>query len=267
MNDRLNIVLDQVREVSGYIWQKGWAERNAGNISVNVTDECKDSIRDLSSSSYVRYEGIYPALGDSYFFLSGTGLRIRDLAKDIPSLKRNACILKIDSEAKGYHMVWGGEAEYFRPTSEFISHLSIHMDLIRRNTGHKAIVHTHPQELIALTHSEKYCKSGKQITDYLWRMLPEVRAFVPKGLSLIPYALPGSKRLAELTVKALPHCNVALWEKHGALATGPDIIEAFDFIDVANKGAIIFLKCLSAGYVPKGLSDGEIDELVRAFKL
>ena len=37
----------------------------------------------------------------------------------------------------------------------------------------------------------------------------------------------------------------SLWEKHGAVATGKDLLEAFDFIDVANKGTIIFLKCLS----------------------
>ena len=27
----------EVAEVAGYLWQKGWAERNGGNITVNVT--------------------------------------------------------------------------------------------------------------------------------------------------------------------------------------------------------------------------------------
>ena len=27
----------QVAEVAGYLWQKGWAERNGGNITVNIT--------------------------------------------------------------------------------------------------------------------------------------------------------------------------------------------------------------------------------------
>ena len=30
--------IEQVAEVAGYLWQKGWAERNGGNIVVNVTD-------------------------------------------------------------------------------------------------------------------------------------------------------------------------------------------------------------------------------------
>ena len=28
----------QVAETAGYLWSKGWAERNGGNITVNVTD-------------------------------------------------------------------------------------------------------------------------------------------------------------------------------------------------------------------------------------
>ena len=36
----------QVAEVAGYLWQKrGWAERNGGNITVNVTEHVDDVIR------------------------------------------------------------------------------------------------------------------------------------------------------------------------------------------------------------------------------
>ena len=28
--------VNKVAEVAGYLWQKGWAERNGGNITVNV---------------------------------------------------------------------------------------------------------------------------------------------------------------------------------------------------------------------------------------
>ena len=29
--------IDRIAEVAGYLWTKGWAERNGGNISVNLT--------------------------------------------------------------------------------------------------------------------------------------------------------------------------------------------------------------------------------------
>ena len=39
LNERneLKRVVNDVAEVAGYLWQKGWAERNGGNITVNIT--------------------------------------------------------------------------------------------------------------------------------------------------------------------------------------------------------------------------------------
>ena len=39
--------VEQVAEVAGYLWQKGWAERNGGNITVNVTEFVDDEIRKM----------------------------------------------------------------------------------------------------------------------------------------------------------------------------------------------------------------------------
>ena len=267
MNKYIENILSQIQEVSGYLWQRGWAERNGGNISVNMTEEYKDNTVSIDGCVYIDYQQLDMGLANKVFFCSGTGLRIRDLAKDINSLKKNSCILKIDANAKGYHIIWGGERENFRPTSELISHLNIHFDLIKRKTGYKAVVHTHPYELICLTHSKEYCRSSEQISQNLWSMVPEVRLFVPKGIGLVPYALPGSLKLADMTVEALRQYDAALWEKHGALAAGCDVLEAFDFIDVANKGAKIFLQCLSAGFVPEGMNDAQMKELEEAFNL
>ena len=33
----VEIELKKVSEVAGYLWQREWAERNAGNISMNLT--------------------------------------------------------------------------------------------------------------------------------------------------------------------------------------------------------------------------------------
>ena len=34
--------IGRIAEVAGYLWTKGWAERNGGNISVNLTDLMND---------------------------------------------------------------------------------------------------------------------------------------------------------------------------------------------------------------------------------
>ncbi len=34
----LSSEVEKIAEVAGYLWQNGWAERNGGNITVNVTE-------------------------------------------------------------------------------------------------------------------------------------------------------------------------------------------------------------------------------------
>ena len=36
--------IEKIAEVAGYLWQNGWAERNGGNITVNVTELVDDKI-------------------------------------------------------------------------------------------------------------------------------------------------------------------------------------------------------------------------------
>ena len=55
--------------------------------------------------------------------------------------------------------------------------------------------------------------------------------------------------------------NVSLWEKHGATATAPDVMKAWDFLDVSNKGAKLLLTCWAAGFKPAGLSNEQLTEL------
>ena len=43
--------VEKVAEVAGYLWQKGWAERNGGNITVNITDCVDDGIRRMQPIS------------------------------------------------------------------------------------------------------------------------------------------------------------------------------------------------------------------------
>ena len=34
----MTAVINDIAEVAGYIWDKGWGERNGGNITVNITE-------------------------------------------------------------------------------------------------------------------------------------------------------------------------------------------------------------------------------------
>ena len=52
--------VNKVAEVAGYLWQKGWAERNGGNITVNITEYVDDEIRQMPAISEVKQIGVTP---------------------------------------------------------------------------------------------------------------------------------------------------------------------------------------------------------------
>ena len=74
--------VEKIAEVAGYLWQNGWAERNGGNITVNITDLVDDEIKALPAISEVKLIGTaLPALKGCFFFCKGTGKRMRDLSR------------------------------------------------------------------------------------------------------------------------------------------------------------------------------------------
>jgi len=259
---KLERIVEAVRDVAQHLWDKGWAESNAGNISVNVTEYLSDAPTDLDHFPLTHMEQSYPSLSGCSFLISGAGTRMRDLARR-PA--ENACILRMADDAFSYDVIWGGGAETgFRPTSELASHLSLHQFLLQQETSARAVVHTHPTELIALTHTSEY-NDEDVLNRALWAMLPEVKILIPEGIALVPYQVPGSEAIAQATVNALPGHRIALWEKHGCLAIAPTATEALDLIDTANKAAQIFLTCRSAGFTPEGLTASQIQGLADFF--
>ena len=156
--------------------------------------------------------------------------------------------------------------EAVAPTSELPSHLSVHNDLLSKNSPYKASVHTHPIELIAMTHCEKFLQKDVA-TNLLWSMIPETKAFCPRGLGIIPYKLPSSVELAEATIKELQDYDVVMWEKHGVFAVDCDAMQAFDQIDVLNKSALIYIAAKNMGFEPDGMSQEQMKEMSVAFNL
>jgi rhamnulose-1-phosphate aldolase len=259
-------VLFQVSDVARCLWEKGWAEKNAGNISVDITDITEKESPDLFHGlSLNPLRNALPGLARRIFALTATGSRMRHLAKDPEA---NLCFIKIDGSGKSYQQYCSGRSAMgLQPTSELPAHLAIHTMLLKNQPELKAVLHTHATELIVLTQITRYTKES-EINDLLWRMHPETVIFVPKGVGFIPHTIPGTENIAKASVTALETHRAVIWEKHGVIATGVDVQEAFDTIDILAKSAEIFLRCRSAGYDPEGLSReqlGEIREIYKAF--
>jgi rhamnulose-1-phosphate aldolase len=263
LNNRpaLSDEISLVAEVAGYLWQKGWAERNGGNITVNITHLADDDIRRMKALGEKQPIGkCLPHLRGCYFYCKGTNRRMRDLAR---RPMENGSVIRIGDDCASFEII---ADRLVQPTSEIVSHLSMHDHLIGSGSNYKAAIHTHPTDLVALSHHAPFLEKDV-LSRLLWSMIPETKAFCPKGLGIVPYRLPGSVALAEATINALNDYDVVMWEKHGVCAVDTDVMAAFDQIDVLSKSAQIYLTARSMGFEPKGLSTEQMREMSVAFGL
>lgn len=261
MNSELKKVIADIAEVAGYLWEKGWAERNGGNIVVNITAHVDDEMRNLKAIDAPRPIGMtLPNLKGKYFYAKGTGKRMRDLARAPMS---NGSIIRILDDCSSYEII---AEKPVIPTSETPSHLTMHDYLIASGSRYTATVHTHPIELVAMSHNQEMLQPGV-MTKILWSMIPETLAFAPLGLGIVPYRMPGSAELAQASLEQVKNYDVVLWEKHGVLAVGQDVMDAFDQIDVLNKAANIYMCARNMGFVPEGMTDKDMTDIQEAFHL
>ena len=116
--EELKAVVYQIAEVTSYLWQKGWAERNGGNITVNVTEYMDDECKAMKAIAPVKQIGMtLPQLKGKYFYCKGTGKRMRDLAKEP---MQNGSIIRICDDCASYEVI---ADEPVVPTSELPTHL------------------------------------------------------------------------------------------------------------------------------------------------
>lgn len=257
----LQNVVNEIAEVSGYLWERNWAERNGGNFTVDVTNSMPNDVNTGLKFSHVALPITQPELAGRSYIVKVTGAPMRNVARQA---KKHLLLINIASDLSGYSVLWGGDGPVSKPTSEFISHLKIHQYIRVHSLTYTTFLHTHPNHLIALTQIEEFLKDGA-ISDMLFKIHPEVKVFVPEGVGLAPYRCPGSEELADVTVAQLQKHRVILWEKHGCAAVGANITDAFDYIDIMEKAASVFFICKNAGYKPQGINNAQLAEIANKF--
>jgi rhamnulose-1-phosphate aldolase len=244
--------------IAGFLWERGWAVKNGGNISVDMSGEVDISANELNQFPYKSLDHACPDLSQMILLVTGAGTRMRDVANQPLN---NVCLIRFSNDGTGYYTI---RDDVFNsqlvPTSELQTHLAIHQLLKKQGGVRKTVLHTHPDELVALTFLPSF-NNELRLNKILLSVQPEAVIANPDGVGLVQYIQPGTQQLAEKTVASLQHHQVILLGKHGCLAIGKDVQEAFDLIDVMNKSAQLFFLCREAGYTPQGLTDREIEEL------
>ena len=255
-------VLEEIKQISGLLWSKGWAESNAGNFSINITGLCKKIKFQIPESGYVSLNKTYKHLRNQYILITCSGCRMRGIAVNPV---QGLCLLYFNKSGNAYTIISLDNISDKNPTSELFTHLELQNLLAGKNTGEKVVLHTHPAEVIALTNLKNF-KSEKSINKLISAIQPEVPVLFPEGIGFISYQLTGSKKLALKTRKKFNKHKIVIWEKHGCVSTGKDLNEAFDYTDVLIKTIKIFFLCLSSGNKTEGLNVYQVKELKKLNK-
>jgi len=239
-------------------FNKGWNERNGGNLSYRLKIEEVETIKEnFYKCEKHLLEGDFSSIRNEYFLVTGTGRYFRNVELDP---KTNAGIIRISEDGKFYDVLWG--LDNSMPTSELPTHLLNHSKIMK--DGYRVILHGHQTNLIAL--SFIFNGSDEDLTKCLWRMMTECLVVFPKGIKVIPWMVPGNTEIGYETSKYINDYDGVFWKHHGGFVKGYDFDDAFGLIDTIEKSAEIYLKILSTGMpIVSQITDENLKDLAEAF--
>jgi len=242
--------LRQFMRVSQILANRLWAEANAGNMSMRV--DPSELPEYISICEDVKFGYSFPVLNGDWYLVTATKSRARDMER-IPS----HTIGLVELTEMGGRIVcrWGA----YPPTSEFPAHMSIYSACRESRPEIRAVLHTHPPNLIAMTHLPDMQELHK-INLALKSMHPEVPILVPDGVACLEFQVPGSMELGTATGEVLTKIRVAIWPMHGVVSIAEDLDKALDQVEILEKAAMIYMLVRSTGQNPVGLSTKQIME-------
>jgi rhamnulose-1-phosphate aldolase len=240
------------------------SEGAAGNISVYMGWPI-DPRRRFPIVETIELPVPLPELAGGAFLVSGSGRRLREIIHDPAA---NLGFVAVDEGGRTGRLYTSPRRLFARLTSEFNSHLAVHVDQVKRTgTNFHAIIHAQPPHLTYLSHVPRY-RDESYLNRHLLRWQPEMIVNLPEGLGSVPFQLPGSPELEAATVESLRIHRVVVWCKHGVMARSDQSVKrAADRVEYAETGARYEYMNLANGEQGEGLTDKEIRAICAAFNI
>ncbi len=247
--------LDDLLLVADELARAGWAEANAGNVSVRLPDEALAELPLGPGGPWTPLARPVPELAGEHMLVTARGCQMRLVSR---RPQRDCGVLELSGDGAAWRVRWGLEGT--TPTSELPSHLLSHAVRKARSGGaERVILHTHPPALIALCHVRAW--DTRSLNQLLWSLHPEGVCLFPGALAYLPFAIPGSVEIAEQTCAAFAEHAMVLWEYHGVFASAPTADAAFGMVQAAEKAAVIYRDACAMGGVRRGLSPAQIRQV------
>lgn len=223
-------------------WRLGWHECHGGNLSFRLTEEEVDEVREelKTDGAWIELPVSVPELAGDFLYVTGSGKFMRNMTLDPED---SFGMIEIGKDGVSYRIVWG-LAGGGRPTSELPAHLMNQAVKKRVTDGrYRVIYHAHPANIIALSFILPL--KDEIFTRELWEMEPECAMTFPSGMGVLPWMVPGTAKIAELTCGMMEEYDVVLWAQHGLFAAGDSLDNTFGLMHTVEKAAEMLIKVLS----------------------
>jgi rhamnulose-1-phosphate aldolase len=255
-------LLEEIIEAGRLLSNRGWAERNAGNLSCLLPeDEAAMYFKgDRSKKSFSPGLSLKDLAGKT-FVVKGTGMFFRNVRRDP---KRGLGVVKVAENGERLDLLWGF-TDGGGPTSELPVHFLGHRARLQADPEHAVIIHTHATNVIVM--SARRDLDENAFTAALWRMHSECLVVFPDGVGVLPWLVPGTEEIGAATAKKLQDCRLVVWPLHGVIGAGRSIDEAMGLIETVEKAAEIYVKSTAGGETPRFITDGQLRELAKRFNL
>jgi L-fuculose-phosphate aldolase len=115
-----------------------------------------------------------------------------------------------------------------KPSSEWRLHAAIYGE--RKDAG--AVIHTHSMNASTVAAARRDVPP----------ILDDLAQIIGPGVRCASYALPSTRKIVRVTLKALRGRNAALLANHGAVCLGRDLQEAFTCCQILEKGCKAFIE-------------------------
>ena len=251
--------ITEICKLTSNLYRLGWDERNGGNISYIVPEAEAAEYLDVKKATRnipMTFDGT--SLAGRIFVVTGTGKYFKNVM-DAPGA--NLGIVKVKEDGKSLDLLWG-YGDGGRPTSELPAHLMTHIERLKADPSHRAVIHTHPTNTIAMTFVHEL--DERAFTRTLWQMCTECLVVFPDGVSVLPWMLCGNEEIGRVTAQKMKEFRVVIWGMHGIFGTGRDLDETFGLIETVEKAAEIYIKIMHMP-MKQTITDDNLKALAGAF--
>ncbi|MGG1878059.1 rhamnulose-1-phosphate aldolase [Paenibacillus cisolokensis] len=248
-------------EITQHMWRNGWDERNGGNVSYILSEDEVGEYIDIHHVQRI-IKPAFPVheLRGKYFIVTGSGKYFKNMLSEPGA---NLGVLRVSADGEQLELLWGLNHGAV-PTSELASHFLSHIERLKADPSHRAVIHNHATHTIAMTFIHQL--DEKAFTKTLWSMCSECIVVFPEGIGILPWMVPGSNAIGRATAEKMKAHRAVIWPHHGIFAAGSSIDEAFGLIETVEKAAELYM-LVSGKDIQQRITDQQLADLAEAFQV